>query len=224
MFVALAPTISCQKSSHPVTPASINVVNALSGSDQIIPIFGTNESIRNFANAQTISIGSSMLYTLLSGPIDLYVIQSTDTALFDKSKLFTGKFNLINGGIYSLFLAGDTTNPDTLFIQDNIPTYTDSLAGLRFVNLSSPSHHFTINIQGHDQVNQLEITDLSYKSITPFKQYLTNSSIPGNYVFEIHDQATGDLLTNFTWNYTLFKNSTLIIVGPSTQVYQIDNF
>lgn len=227
-------SFSCHKSSGGnVSPASVNIINAMATSQPIIPVFGTTGAIQYFSNAQTVSYTSSVLYSPLSGSNSLYIVQQTgtDTLLTDtKRMMFNGSLNLTAGGIYSFFLAGDTTKPDTLFVQDNIPYYSDSSAGVRIVNLSPGSQPISVNIQGN-LPSQMEFSGLTYKGISSFKKYPANSSIPGNYSFELRDQASGSLLATFTWNYALFKNNTVVIAGSEAlgsstplQAFQINNF
>jgi len=226
--------LSCNKSSSGlISPASVNIVNAIATSKPLIPIFGTNGSIRYFASAQTVGYGSSFLYSPLSGPNSLYIVQNSgvDTLLTDpKLLMFNGTLNLTASAIYSFFLAGDTTKPDTVFTQDNVPPYySDSSAGARFINLSPNSQPLSVNIEGNS--NGSEVSSLPYKSISSFKKYAATSSIVGkHYLFVIRDQA-GDSLTSYPWSYTLFKNNTLVIAGyedstgsKALKVFPVNNF
>src|SRR5258708_9590726 len=141
---ALSPAIlSCHKSGTLFAPVSLNVVNAIASSQQIIPVLGTTDTILYFSNAVSIGYGSTQLYSHISGPNILYVVQGTDTAP-SKEKLFNGILDLTAGGIYSFFLAGDTTKADTLLVQDHIPQYSDSSAGAPFVYLSPGSQAISI--------------------------------------------------------------------------------
>ncbi|HWK07714.1 MAG TPA: DUF4397 domain-containing protein [Puia sp.] len=232
VFVAFAVSLtilSCHKSGTPVAPVSLNVVNAIAGSQPIIPVLGTTDTILYFSGALTVGYASAQLYSPLSGPNLLYVVQNTDTAP-SKEKLFNGTLNLSAGAIYSFFLAGDTTKADTLLVQDHIPLYNDSSAGVRFVNLSPGSQPINITLNGNP-VSQTEFSGLGYKQISSFKTYAANSSVGGNYLFVIRDQATGDSLTSYPWYYSLYKNNTLVISGsedPASstplQVFSVNNY
>lgn len=231
LAIAVSLTIlGCHKSSTPVAPVSLNVVNAIATSQPIIPVLGTTDTILYFSNALSIGYGATQLYSPLSGPTILYVVQGTDTVP-SKEKLFNGTLNLVAGGIYSFFLAGDTTKADTLLVQDHIPLYSDSSAGLRVVNLSPGSQPISITLNGNP-ASQMEFSGLGYKQISSFKTYAANSSVVNNqYVFVIRDQASGDSLTTYTWNYPLFKNNTLVIAGsedPTSStpllVFSVNNY
>jgi hypothetical protein len=231
--IGLMLTLSCKKSSNTISaPAAVNVVNAMAVSNPIIPVFGTYDTIQYFTNAQNIGYPGNLEYILSAGNTQLYVAQGTDTTSLElKSALFRGSLSLQPGGIYSFFLAGDTTSPDTLFVLDKIPNYADSSAGIRFVNLSPGSQAISITLEGNS-ATQTEFSGLEYKGISPFKGYPANSVVPGGaYNFVIRDQSTGDSLQSFSWYFTLYRNNTAIICGsedPTSptplQVLQINNY
>ncbi|HTI11736.1 MAG TPA: DUF4397 domain-containing protein [Puia sp.] len=229
--VAVAIMMSCHKSNNTITaPASLNIVNAIAGSQPVIPVLGTTDTIQYYSSAASIGYGSTLLYSPLSGSNIIYVVQKTDTAP-SKEKLFNGTLSLEAGGIYSFFLSGDTTKADTLLVQDHIPVYSDSSAGVRFVNLSSGSQPFNVTLVGNDP-SQTEFSGLGYRQISSFKSYIANSSVVGNrYTFVIRDQATGDSLMKFAWNYPRFKNNTLVIAGmkdsvgvKALKVFSVNNY
>jgi hypothetical protein len=230
LFFPLA--LSCRRSSGPtISPASINIINAMPNSNPVIPVFNDVGPLQSFGEAQTVFYPFSMLYSPLSGMNTLYIVQNTDTTPIElKQKLFAGTLTLKAGAIYSFFMSGDTTNPDTLLVQDHIPIYNDSSAGIRFINLSAGSQPMCVTMTGNS-VNQLEFTGLSYKSISRWNAYNANSSIPGYYNFTIHDLATGDSLTSVTWSYAAFRSNTMIICGSEAsgssmplQVFQMNNY
>ncbi|MES1249613.1 MAG: hypothetical protein ABUL46_02970 [Chitinophaga rupis] len=229
--VAVAMLIGCHKSNNTITaPASLNIVNAIAGSQPVIPVLGTTDTIQYYSSAAMIGYTSTLLYSPLSGPNILYVVQKTDTAP-SKEKLFNGTLNLDAGGIYSFFLSGDTTKADTLFVRDQIPVYSDSSTGVRFGNLSPGSQPFTITLNGNTP-SQTEFSGLGYRQIASFKNYIANSSVIGNnYKFVIRDQASGDSLMTYQWNYPRFKNNTLVIAGmkdsvgvKALRVFSVNNY
>src|SRR6202035_4283604 len=145
------------------------------------------------------------------GSVSLSLSQISDTM----TALWSGKLNLQLESIHTLFLFGDTTAVDTVLTTDVIPYYSglDSVAGVRFINLYSGSLPMSINIQGNPGT-QTEFNNLGYKQITAFKSYNANSSVPGNYTFEIRDQTSDSVLTTYVWNYNFQKNNTIVISGP----------
>jgi hypothetical protein len=227
LFVAQLGSMACHKSSAVViSPASLNIINAIPTSQPIIPILGTTGPIEYFGNAQTVYYGNAQLYSPISGPNSLYIIQSTDTTEINpKLDMFSGTLNLSSGGIYSFFLAGDTSSVDTFFIKDNIPVYSDSSAGVRFINLAPASGPMSINLEGNP-VTQMEFSNLGYKQISAFKAYSANNSAPGSYTFVIHDEVSGDSVV-CSWYYYVYKNNTIVIAGsenPSSSDYPINAF
>jgi hypothetical protein len=114
---------------------------------------------------------------------------------------------------------GDTISVDTLFTTDVVPYYPpgDSVAGLRFINLTQNSLPMAVNIQGAPP-SQTEFVNLGYKQVSAFKSYSANSGVPGYYTFEIRAQASDSLLLTYTWNYQVFKNQTIVIAGSATNL------
>jgi hypothetical protein len=227
--------LSCKKQYGSLSPrpiASVMVVNAIPTSNPLIPVFGTSGALQYFTGARAVNYQDGQVYSLVSGANSLYIVQQTDTSdVNSKSKLFNGNLQLEEGGIYSFFLAGDTSKLDTLLVKDDIPAYTDSSAGVRFVNLSSNSTAISINPAGQPS-SQGGVNNLAYRSISNFNQFSANSSVPDqSYIFEIRNQANDSLLLTYTWYYTLHKSNTLVISGmegsatpnPLT-VFQINNY
>lgn len=218
--------MSCKKESNKTySTSSITVINGIQGGPSIVATF--SDTIMPFyLNQSPISYGSGKEYGISSGSTPLMIVSSDDTS----RPFCSGPINLKPGEIYSLYVAGQGKAVDTLLMQETIPVYNDSVSGGRFVNLSAGSLTVSVNLQGNS-TTQAEFSNLEYKKVSAFKSYSANSAAPGNYIFEVHDQATGDLLTTFQWNYTLFKNSTLVISGSTDpasptpiSVFPVNNF
>lgn len=204
---------SCKKGSNIIKPApqsSITVVNGVINSDPIIMDYYNTHPISIFYNtAKEISFGASQEFSITSGEIPLAIYQLSDTV----NTLLKKSFNITKGSIYSLFLAGtDPANPDYIFNQDHPPYHSiaDSVIGIRFVNLSPNSNPVSINLQGSP--NGSSVSSLAYKAITDFKDYPYKSSV-SQYVFEIRDATSGDLLTTYTYNLVPYQNITICVIG-----------
>jgi hypothetical protein len=234
---------SCQKATTAPNVsgvASLTVVNVLPNSNPVIPVINTSSSITWFATAQKVYFGSYNEYSPISGQDTLYAVQNSDTLNIgpkDPGMVFYGILPLERGGIYSLFLCGaDTSSPDYLFATDSLPVFkaSDSLVGIRFVNLSTGSNPISINLEGSP--NGSEVSSLHYKGITGFKNYFSNSNVTNNgYLFVIKDAASSDSLTSynlqgvglgngiglmnpFTGSVLVSKSITIAIYGSETNV------
>jgi hypothetical protein len=204
--------MSCHKSGDAGGAVSLNVVNAMAKSTSIIPVIGSDAGISFFKTAQTVTYGNAQFYSPWSGANPLYIASGADSS----RRLYSGNFNLAPGKIYSFFLAGDTTKPDTLFIQDEIPVYSDSAAGIRLVNLMPDSKGVKVNITGNAST-QTEFSDLGYRQSSSFKKYAATGSVSGSkYIFEVRNQADS-LLATYTWSYTRYKNNTLVLAGSAVK-------
>ena len=219
----LAGLLACKKTVNlPANNlASLNFVNTTVGSASLATKFNNKNIIFSNFSANEVGYGSSHIFSPFSGNNIISFIQSSDTL----HNLFQGKFQFQKGGIYTLFLTGTVSQPDTVFIPESLPQHssTDSVAGVRFINLSSGSDPVSVDIQG--QVNGSEAASLSYKEYTGFKIYKADHSI-SSYIFEFRDAASGTLLANYTLkginnstgtnttaNAVRFHNQTLVLIG-----------
>src|ERR1700722_12930003 len=182
--------------------ATCAIVNAIPESVSIIPVINTSSAIEWFKTANTIGYGDFYEYTPTGGLDTIYVVQQDDTLNIGTKSTGMMFYNILpiaKGGIYSLFLCGaDTTSPDYLFTTDSLPVHnsSDSVVGIRFVNLSAGSNPISIYLEGSP--NASEVSSLPYKSITGFKSYPCNSSVTNSvYLFVIRDIATGDSLISY---------------------------
>ena len=232
----LINAFACIKTNGTRGSSSLTIINAINYSNPLITNFTPLnpkgvplEPLQFYGTANSISWGNSYESGSNIGITYLSISQITDTT----TTLWTGDLDLANGSIHTLFFCGDTSSVDTLYTTDIIPYYPsgDSVEGIRFVNLSKGSNPISINLEG--SLNGSEVTALSYKAITGFRQY-PNNSLTTDYLFVIRDAATGDSLTQFdflnsgssnngngltdpiTGNLLTFKNITIAIYGSET--------
>src|SRR5450631_4218657 len=127
--------LSCKKSSTLSSGlASLNLINAAIA-DPGIAVSFIILPIPFYQSLNLIPLNSSYEFGLQAGSDPMSIISASDTT----QPIFSGTLNLEAGRIYSLYLAGHAKHVDTLFMQDVIPTYGDSSAGVRFINLSAGS-------------------------------------------------------------------------------------
>jgi hypothetical protein len=211
---------SCTKEANNVKPvpmSAVNVVNAIINSNPLIAdLTGADSVAAYLSTTPQIGYSSFFEYSIQSGNVPVAVYQTTDTLnpIF-KTGLKNSTLNLQGSKIYSLFLSGQLGpqgSVDTLLTLDNPPYHpaTDSSSGIRFVNLSQGSSPISVNIQGNP--NTSEVSSLSYRDITGFKNYPATTNIT-QYLFEIRDAASGNLLTTYTYNLAPYQNITIALIG-----------
>jgi hypothetical protein len=213
---------ACKKSSYnnilPV--AALNVINAAPDVPSMNVSFAdTATAFYKYQNP--ISYGASYEFSPTPEQVPVVIVSSADTL----SPIYQATLSLKDRGIYSLYVLGGVAKGDVLFMQDSIPVYTDSSAGIRFINCSADNRPFTVNLLGNDP-SQTEVAGLSYKQISAFKPYDARI-IGGSYTFEIRDPALPDPIATFSWNYILNKNYTVVISGSQSSgitVFQVNNF
>ena len=213
---------SCKKTGG-ITPsnASLTVVNGTID----VPNMALNFSPLGLPYAQNktfISSASSFEMGVTAGVNTVNLLSSVDS-----STIYHSTINLTTSKIYSLYIAGQAPNYTTVLLEDNIPIYPDSAAGVRFINLSPDSQPLNVTLQGASGV---VFSTLAYKKITAFKKYTATSGIVNNggYNFNVTD-ASGNVLTTFNWIPMVFNESnTLVITGSyingSISVFQVNNF
>lgn len=215
--------LSCSKQTIKPT-ASLNLINAVPGSTpSLVTNFNGPTPITGYLTALKLVYGTidrNSLGLSLSGQQKLAVYLYPDTTVHS-TPLFNMDLNLQPGNIYSLFLTGTMTDPDTLLTKDVVPYYpvSDSSLGIRFVNLSAGSAPVSVNITG--AANGSETGSLSYKAITGFKKYAATADV-SQYNFEFRDAASGDLLDRYAFTGVnsvvattarRFRNFTIAFMG-----------
>lgn len=221
-ILIIASCISCKKDAQrDYKTSSIIVINSIQDAQNIAVNF-LDTPIPFHLNRALIQYGSSIEYGITAGRTPLNIISAGDTS----KPLISGSIDLKAGGIYSLYLAGQNGKAvDTVFMQDTIPVYADSSAGIRFINCSADNRPLTVNLLGNDP-SQTEVAGLFYKQISAFKPYDARI-IGGSYTFEIRDPALPDPIAMFSWNYMPGKNYTVVISGSQSSgilVFQVNNF
>jgi len=226
--------MGCTKIDNSTGSASLTIVNGINGNSTVLTNFqplgpkGTFESpLQYYSKANRIGYGTSWKSGSYVRQVSLSLFAYPDTTTIR----WQGGFSLQNGGIYTLFLGGDTTSIDTLLSMDQIPYYpvSDSVSGMRVVNLIGGSQPVAINLA--NTTANPDFSNLGYRQVSGFKQYDASSTGPGTYSFEIRDQTSDSVLATFDWSYTIFKNNTFVIIGSEKlagsqpiQVVVINNF
>ena len=161
--------------------------------------------------------------------VDLYtaaVAATINSPAIPAVNYYDQPLNVTDKGNYSLFLTGASPSAiDAILISENFKDYTDSVSGIRFINLSPGSGSISVDIQGSP--NGSENTGLAYKAYSGFKQYpATVTALNAGLTFEFRDSASGNLLTTYTCTPVTFHNLTLAVTGleNSASILQVNNF
>lgn len=193
--------VSCKKQEIKTTSlASIQITNAVVGGSELR--FGTN--------AATIPNNTYTVYGILTGSqvLKLSSTIAPNLMYYNQTKDF------VNGGVYSLFLTGTPTEVESVFLkEENIPSHTTDVFGVRVINLVAGGVPISVNLQG--SANGSFVSSLVYKAISTFKD-VSSVSAEGDKVFEFRNAATGDLITSFTvpnYDLPIFRNITLVFGG-----------
>jgi hypothetical protein len=157
-----------------------------------------------------------------AGNNNIKAVSSADTtvSLFSSSKAE----NFEAAKASTLFLCGNTTaGYEAVFLNnESFVNHSDSVMGIRFINLSPNSSPVNITLSITPSVN--EASALAYKQKTEFKNYPSLRST-GDIVFQLRDGG-GVLLASYTLpvvpngtyatagvHHARFKNLTLVIKG-----------
>jgi hypothetical protein len=143
---------------------------------------------------------------------------SADTMPKDEP-VWSGDLPLQRGNIYSLFLYNDQQQAATLWIEEKLPGFSkDSVIYIRFANLSN-GQPVSVNLQGKPHGSL--IGQLDFKALSAFIPLPADKSVT-DYVFEVRDVATEELLAAYTaygvGDYSGINNSlhrpwTLVLTG-----------
>lgn len=188
---------NCKKNIFPPTPASLQIINAVPGSAQLLPDF-TNGGQQLFRYTKGIdyqfyNYAASQL-SAYTGKQRLRVYQMPDTTS-KHQPLFDMNLDLPGGSISTLFLTGTTDAPDTVFRREQLPVLNvrDSVMAIRFMHLSQGNVPISVNRLG-EAPGEL-VSSIAYREDGGFRQYDARGS--RQYTFEFRDANTGDLLLTY---------------------------
>jgi hypothetical protein len=204
---------SCKKNKISIAPlASLNVVATVVGGDNV----KLNNNSVDSAKAY-----NSNIFGIVAGSSNVLIYPTSSLG----KPYYNGVIESENGDNYSLFLSGYPNNVDAILVKENIPEYySDSMIGIRVVNLSPTSSSLNISLASATNTNVF--SNVVYKQVTDFIKFSLPTVIPsGSVSFQIRDAAntllsTYTLPTAVTSNYpgisvqlSRFRNITLVIRG-----------
>ncbi|RZS65592.1 hypothetical protein EV199_5767 [Pseudobacter ginsenosidimutans] len=194
---------SCKKSNtFPEGSTSLVIVNAIPGSKPLKADF-TDGKNPLFIYSRSISYGdvstNSNFYLGYKGEQHLKLYQYPDTTVKDQP-LFDMRFEIPPGSMQTLFLTGTTAAPESVRLNESFPEipWKDSAMAVRFIHLSPGSEAVTVNLQGS---SEKIVSGLAYRQVTDFRKYVVLATT-ADYVFEIRDALSGNLITSYTFTKT----------------------
>ena len=209
LFYSLLALASCKKDGPKFSPlASLNVADAVVGGGNV----KMNTNVRDSA-----TVNSYKLFQLNAGNstgIRLYPTNNSSASYYNQMQ------EIVNGGIYSLFLTGTAASPESVFVKDEIPPFSqDSIIRVRVINCSPNATPMNVTLASAPAINVF--SNLAYKSLSAFTTLPLKTIVPtGSNVFQVRDLSGAVLAT-----YTLptsgvisvassrFKCITLVIKG-----------
>jgi len=207
MIIVSVVLVSCQKDGAGSAPlGSIKIVNTITG----------GETARFGSLTTTVSSNNHVNYSLSLGNPAIYVWPASDSL---KPYYNSGKgVTVAAGDYYSLFLSGTPSQNEGILVRESYQNYTDSVAGIRFINLSPNSSPVNVTLSTSTSVNQF--SNVGYKEYTSFKSFAA-ASINTNYTFQVRSASNPTLvLASVTMSGTSvnayvprFKNVTLVFKG-----------
>ncbi|MBV8251909.1 MAG: DUF4397 domain-containing protein [Chitinophaga sp.] len=182
----------------PKDAASLNIMNAMVGSELLAPNFkgGTPYDYYRILYLQYADINMpTRHYSSYSGEQPLWIYNYPDTTAKDQP-LLKLNLSLPAGSIHTLYLTGTVTQPDTMFVEEHLPYHPlgDSTTTIRFINLSPGSQPVKVVLKGKSTP---EAASIAYKTMSNFITYPVNAS-NDDYVFEFRDAASDAVITTFT--------------------------
>ncbi|WP_207515239.1 DUF4397 domain-containing protein [Longitalea luteola] len=207
-------SFSCKKSSRTNPPvASLMVVNAIV----------SGNSVRVGNNAIEIPNNGNSSLAISSNNLGLYV-----WPLGDSSHPYynLSKFEISDRDAYSLYLCGYSTAVESILIKEsNIPYFTDSVCGIRFMNLSPNSSALNITLSTSPTIS--EVSNLTYKQSSDFKVYPARAT-NGSYTFQVRNSVDSSLLMSYILSTPRYSSVTLVIRGlvaasPALGITRINN-
>jgi len=191
--------ISCKKDVQPQTLTALTIVNALPGGDFLAANFNEQRPSAGLESTMWIkyrvySPNNHVALPSKEQPILIYKIPDTNAK--DKP-VYQLSLNLGAKEASTLFLFGTLTQPEMLSVNQMPPYHslTDSVAGLRLINLSPDKKPVRVHISGKG--TDKTVSNLAYKQITDYITVNATSAVT-DVLVEFYDQASGSLLTRYT--------------------------
>lgn len=232
-FIILATAFSsCDKNEQEGYPATLQVFNAL---DDGLALYTNLSGVHPIRYSASLQIRNKMydqrnnlLY--FNKPMQRVDFYSSKDTMPDDHPVLSVEADLQQSGIYSLFLFHEKSNAASVLAKESMPQINrrDSSTHLRFANFSE-TQSISVNIKGESEGSF--VANLPFKSMSEFVELEANVSVQ-DYIFEIRDQATGNLLTSFTTtgvnpnnnfpgavNNWIFKSNTLVFTGKPGAVF-----
>lgn len=221
--LCLSVVISCKKDPSPESTASLTIIDALPGYQYILT---------NFTDKQTAPSGEGLLlyYGIYNPFCHLSVAAKEQSIAFYKypfvandQPIYQLKLKPASGEISTLFITGTLAKPEHFIVTAKPPYHEviDSVAGLRFVNLSAGSGPVNVKISGQGLSTVISSNNLAYKGSTAYLPVPATSKI-GDLLVEFYDQASGNLLASYAMpgvgatlieNKWRYRNYTLALKG-----------
>jgi hypothetical protein len=214
---------SCSKGNStaglPASSVSLTIVNLINGSHGFYTNFspqaakGSEDTLKWYRSAANVSFGNFLEFSSYTGMQALSIVSETDTLESE----WSGVLSLPIWSVQTIFFGGpDTSQIDTLLTTDQITYYatTDSVIGVRFVNMAWASNPVSVDIQGAGSAPL--VASLSYKGATAFMSFPATSESPssGQYTFEFRVASSGALLASYQYSgFQEFQSATVVLGG-----------
>lgn len=177
--------VSCKKGKIESKPAAaINVVASV--------ISGGNVKLNTNARDSAKAYNAKAFVVVPGTTILLYPTTGSTTPYFDSNP------DTENGGIYSIFLTGQSPTFESIFVKETaLDRYTDSSLGIRVINLSPNSVPMHITLAS--DVNTNIFSGIAYKQLTEFVKLPLKTTIPtGSVTFQVRSSVDNSILTSYT--------------------------
>ncbi|MDO5968734.1 hypothetical protein Q4Q35_02855 [Flavivirga aquimarina] len=210
IFFSMGLFLSCSHEDDQDFPraATIKVVNLIRDIDHVIVKIGDNPI--NYAGVSAgarVNFESFKNFSMEEGlNREVFIVAESDTL----HSLYSNTLNL--KGIHSLYFSGTSEAVETLLLEDTVKQFTDSIVGIRFLNLSKTSGPVDIMIAGEPSNI---VSALEYESVTDYIEFPAKKA-DGSYTFEFKN-AAGNSIANIIVdpldanNRSTKKNLTLVI-------------
>ncbi|MDO5989530.1 hypothetical protein Q4Q39_19165 [Flavivirga amylovorans] len=221
LLVVTLIMLSCSEDDIFTRATTIKVVNLINGADNVIVKIENN--LINYATTKAkVSFDDYRNFSFeASINRQLEIVKQSDTL----NPIYSESLHL--KGIHSLYLYGALENEEWLLIEDKPKQITDSLVGIRFINLSKTSGLVNINITGETAT---VVSGLNQEVETDYIEFPAKE-VDGSYIFEFKD-GSGNMLNSITvdplqkFNVSSKKNLTLVMYdfGTSQKVARVNSY
>lgn len=225
LFFSITMVLSCSEAAPDVSQtATIKVINIVNEIPSVLVKVGEN-SINYETTTSKVDFNTVENFSIEAHiSKEVTIVKASDTIHPIYMELLD-----LKPGIHSLYLSGKLGEEETLLLEDDVKQFTDSVVGIRFINLSKTLGPLDVSFIGE---TENMVLGLEFQSATDYIEFPAREE-GTRYIFDFKN-ASGTVIQRAsvtpleTGNISVKKNLTLVITtrenGTQYRITRVNNY